>query len=369
MRLTLTTRRPPAVAIAVSAGLLLGVLSVAGVGLAAGTGVLAGEPDESKAVRVLRHDQLALARLQREVSDDLNLADLHASAQAADRLAVLARQRDTTLAVLDDKQVKADATRAHSAIVTILAGYANLADVTDADLDAWDNDERDIVSAFGELDAAVAPVAAMNPERPLRLNAAATETLTEKTSAYFTYSARKLAGYEKRMVKFRRKNRARIQQLANYRTTVQAQLAAYQATRKELQSYIDDATEFDDRIVDFRAALRDAKSRRAGIRSTLAALNPADELQSEHQRIVAVLDHAVSATDVGIDLANATEDLRDSGDYYTSGFELPEYDDFVRQSDQITAERDAAIGNWTRSLNRYESRLKNPKGAPKRPVI
>lgn len=369
MRLTLTTRRPSAVAIAVSAGLLVGVLSVAGVGLAAGTGVLAGEPDESKAVRVLRQDQLALSLLERQVSDDRDLADLHASARAADRLAVLARERDTTLAVLDDKQVKADATRAHSAILTILAGYAHLSDVTDADLDAWDDDERYIVSAFGQLDAAVAAVAAMNPERPLRLNAAAIETLTEKTSAYFTGSAQKLAGYEKRMAKFRRKNRARMQQLADYRTTVQAQLAAYQATRKELQSYMDDATQFNERIVDFRAALRDAKSRRAGIRSTLAALNPPDELQGEHQRIVAVLDHAVSTTDVGIDLANATQDLRDSGDFYTSGFELPEYDDFVRESDQITAERDAAMGNWTRSLDSYESRLTNPKGAPKRPVI
>jgi hypothetical protein len=224
-----------------------------------------------------------------------------------------------------------------------------------------------VVSALGELDAAAAPVAVMDPERPLRLQTRPIEALTEKVSRYLTTSSRKLAVYEKRMAKFRKRNRKRIQQAADYRSSVLAQMGAYNATRDDLQGYLSDAQSFYTQIDDFRLALQSAKSRRAGIRATLAALTPPASIQGEHQRIVAVLDHAITATDLGVDLADAIQNLRDEGDVETSAFDLPEYAELGRQSQQITNERAGAMSNWTHSMDAYVVTSNTPRARPSSP--
>jgi hypothetical protein len=362
-------RRTPALVVATTLGVLLGVGSVTGVGLAAGTGRLAGESDDSKALKVLRADQAALVRLTREVSADQRLADLHDSAQVAERLAEQTRERDTALVILGDARVRADALRAHRATLAVLSGFSDLSAVSAKSLDTWDVSERDVVNALGELDAVAAPVAALDREQPLRVDTRRVEAVVEKTSSYLTESARKLASYEKRTVKFRRKNRKKIQAAADYKATVESQMAAYQATRRDLQRYLDDTAKFGELIRDFKDALQSAKSKRQGVRATLASMAVPNPIQGEQQRLIAVLDHAIAATDVGVDLADATQSLRDAGDYGTSGFDLPEYRDFASQSDAITSERDSAMSAWTAATAAYTKRLKNPKGAPKRPVI
>lgn len=366
---TFRSRRTPTLIAAVLAGLVFGVTVVSGIGLAAGSGRLAGESDEVKALKVLRADQAALTRLTQDFSGDERLGELHAGAVVAERLAEAARQRDGDLAVLDDEAVKTNAQRAHRAITAVLSAFSELGRVTEDDLDAWDESEHDAVVALGELDAAAAPVAAMDPERPLRLDSSQIEPVVELTSTYFTTSAARLARYERRMAKFRRKNRTKLQALANYAATVEAQMGAYRVTRNQLQDYLDDAQDFGELIVDFRESLQDAKSKRQGIRSTLAAMDPPAPVESKHLKLIAVLDHAITATDLGVDLADATQRLRDSGDYETDAFELPEYDELSRQSDQITAERDAAMAEWGTAVKTYTRRLKHPKGAPSRPVI
>ena len=361
--------RKPALAAAILSGLLLGIVLVASVGLAAGTGRLAGESDESKALRVLRADQADLQRLTRGLAAARHLENMHAAAGTADRLVAQVRDRDTAMAVLEDEQVKTHAVRAHRATQAILTSFAELANVSEEDLDAWDDAERDAISALGELDAAAAPVAAMEPERPLRLDSRPVEALVEDTSEYLTTSAAKLAIYERRMVKFRRKNRGRIQEAADYRATVLAQVASYQATRKQLQEYFEDARQFGELIVDFRNSLQDAKSKRQGIRGTMASTKPPGSVQSEHMAMIAVLDHSITATDLGVDLADAIERRREMFDYETDAFDLPEYERFVEQSGQITSERDAAVASWTKSLDTYQRRLKHPEGAPSKPTV
>ena len=369
MHVPLPAKRVPAIFAVVLSGLLLGALVVTGIGLAAGSGRIAGESDESKALRVLRADQADLTRITRELAADKRIVDMHESAEIAADLAEAARERDTALAVLGDPEVKENAGRAHRATVVILSAFADLGEVTADDLDSWDASEREAVAALGDLDAAAAPVAAMDPEKPLRLDGRAIETVIDETSTYFTASAKKLARYEKRMAKFRRENRKELQAAANYKAGVESQMAAYNGTRDDLQEYLDDAQEFNEQIDAFKDELQAAKAERQSIRATLASLAAPGEVQGQHQRLVAVLDHAIAATDIGVDLADATQDLRDDGDYETSGFELPEYDEFVDQSQQITGERDSAVGGWSASVASHIRRLKHPKGAPKRPTI
>lgn len=369
MRVPLPAKRVPAIFAVALSGLLLGALVVTGIGLAAGSGRIAGVSDETKALTVLRADQADLTRITRELAADEHLDEIHGSASLAADLAKSARERDTSIAVLDDPKVKADATRAHGATIAILTAFSELSDVTASDLDAWDRAEREAVTALGELDAAAAAVAALNAERPLRLDGRAIESVVDETSTYFTKSARRLARYEKKMAKFRRANRKKLQSAADYKTTVESQMAAYNATRDDLQEYLDDAQEFNEQIDAFRDELQSAKAERQTIRSTLASLVAPSAMQGQHQRLVAVLDHAIAATDIGVDLADATQDLRDDFDYETSGFELPEYDEFVDQSQQITGERDSAVSGWSSAVAAHIRRLKHPKGAPKRPTI
>lgn len=352
-----------------TAGLLVGAIIVTAIGFIAGTGRLAGESDESKALRVLRADRVELVRQVGQIAAAERLDDLHRSAASADRTAEALRERSARLAVLDDRGVQDDAMRAHRAMIAVLDGFAELSAVNDKNLHAWDDGERQIVSALGDLDQTAAVIAAMDAEQPLRLDTRAVDASVEKTSAYLTTAAEHLARYEKRTARFRKKNRAKLQAAGDYRATVTTQMGVYQATRKELQQYVDDVKDFDTRIVAFRETLQTAKSRRQGVRSTLATLSPSPSVQGAHQRLIGVLDHAISATDLGVDLAVATQDLRDHGDVFTSAFDLPEYREFSSQSAQITTERDSAVAAWTAAINRHTKRLKHPKGAPERPVI
>jgi hypothetical protein len=171
------------------------------------------------------------------------------------------------------------------------------------------------------------------------------------------------------MVSFRRKNRKKLQVAANYRASVNGQMAAYAATRKDLQRYLDDVKDFGERIVAFRETLQDSRTKRQSIRGTLASMSPPPALAGEHQALIGVLDKGIAGTEAGINLADATQALRDAGDDYTDGFDLPEYDRFSQVSAEISRELAAATGNWTAAMKTYVSRLKHPKGAPHRPRI
>src|SRR4051794_12970947 len=128
------------------AGLLIGALVVAAIGLAAGTGRFGGESAQSKALKVLRADQTDLVRMTQQVSAGTRLTELHDAAATAARLVGSARERDTALALLDDAKVKADATRAHRATVGVLTAFADLKRVDESDLNAWDDSKRSAVA-------------------------------------------------------------------------------------------------------------------------------------------------------------------------------------------------------------------------------
>jgi hypothetical protein len=228
--------------------------------------------------------------------------------------------------------------------------------------------ERATIDALGALDAVAATVAAMDPEAPLRLDTRGVEAGVDAASGYLTTAAERLARYERKMTAFRRKNRKKLQSAADYRKSVEAQMLAYHETRRTLQTYIDDVKSFDDRIPAFRRTLRDARAKRQSIRGTLASMTPEPGLSGQHQALVAVLDKAIAGTEAGIDLADATQELRYEGGT-GSGFDLPEYDRFSEMSAEITRERDAAVARWTKAIDARVKRLKHPKGAPDKPTV
>jgi hypothetical protein len=367
---TVATRTRPwgAAAAASAVGLLLGVLCVAAVGLLTGTGRFAGESAKTKAMRVLRADQADLAAATSKLAQARRVHDLRAAGEFAQASAERLRGRDVPLALLDDRPVQAVAERAHRATIAALSGIAGLQEVSASRLDAWDAGERQVIDALGDLDAVAALVAAMDPQAPLRVDTRKLETTAGTTSTYLTTAAGRLARYERRMVSFRRKNRAKLQRAADYRASVETQMAAYRQTRRDLQDYIDDVKTFDDRIPQFRRTLRDARAKRQSIRGTLASMTPVPGLASQHQALVAVLDKAIAGTESGIDLADATQQLRDEGGD-GSGFDLPEYRRFQEMSAEITRERDAAMATWTRGVEAYVRKLKHPKGAPHKPAV
>src|SRR2546423_1147207 len=150
---TSSFKRVPLLAATV-AGLLIGALVVAAIGLAAGTGRFGGESAQSRALKVLRADQTDRVRMTQQVTAGNRLTDLHDASVTAARLVDSARERDTALALLDNTKVKAEATRAHHATVAVLTAFADLKRVDESDLQAWNDSERSAVAALGELDAA-----------------------------------------------------------------------------------------------------------------------------------------------------------------------------------------------------------------------
>jgi len=241
-------RRWPKIAVATGCGLTLGVVAVAVAGTALGTGPLAGESAESQAVKVLRADNGDLVASVHRLSTARQVADLQGVGEASRVTADRLRARDAALIRIDDDAVQSTAQRAHRATIRALEGIGELSAVNPRHLDAWDEGERQVVSSLGELDAVAAPVAALDQRAPVRIETREVDAAVEHASGYLTTAAHKLAGYEKRMARFRRKNRKQLQATSDYRSSVQAQMAAYSETRSELQDYLDEVKDFGERI-------------------------------------------------------------------------------------------------------------------------
>ncbi len=210
---------------------------------------------------------------------------------------------------------------------------------------------------------------ALSPEQPLHIKTRDSEDAAEHASLLLTTAARKIARYEKKLAAFRRRHRQELKAASDYRLTVSTQISYYNATRRNLQQYLDAVKDDNEAIPVFRKALQDARREREGVRAALAALTVPPPLAADHQRLVSLLDRAISATDVGVELADAVEELRDSGDYVTSGFDLPEYQRFVDLSDDITQERNATVASWQTAIEGHIDRLEGSKGGPRKPKI
>jgi chromosome segregation ATPase len=212
-------------------------------------------------------------------------------------------------------------------------------------------------------------VVALSPEQPLHIETRDSEDAAEHASLLLTTATRKIARYEKKLAAFRRRHRQELKAASDYRLTVSTQISYYNATRRNLQQYLDAVKDDNEAIPVFRKALQDARREREGVRAALAALTVPPPLAADHQRLVSLLDRAISATDVGVELADAVEELRDSGDYVTSGFDLPEYQRFVDLSDDITQERNATVASWQTAIEGHIDRLEGSKGGPRKPKI
>lgn len=349
-------------------GLLVGLLAVLALGFALGSGRFFGVSDEEKALAVLRADHRDVTALGSEMRRSERVADLRAAGRRAEKSVVAIRARGAALAAIDDPEVRTTADTVHSAMLALARGTEQLKDVDQQHLNAWDDSEREMIDAIGGLDASASTVARYDREQPLTIDPDTLERPVATVSSYLTSSAKKLARWQKKMVKFRRRNRAKLQAASSYRNAVQAQIAAYSGTRRELQKYIDDVRDFDDKIHDFRDELETARSKRQSIKSSLSALTPPPSVAAAQQGLLSVLDLALSGTDAGIKLADATQDLRDEGDG-SSGFELPEYDEFKRISDDVTSRFAAASAAWNTAIDKHIHRLRHPKGAPRKPRI
>jgi hypothetical protein len=350
-------------------GLLVGLAAVSVVGLIVGTGRFAGESDQSKAAKVLRLDAADLSGMARQVNGANRIAELQQGGVDAQRVTRALGDRGTQLAQLDDTRIRDKALVAHRATVAIAEGYGHLTDVDARHLTAWDRDERAMVSAVSDLEAAAPNVAAFDTKRPVRFAPSAVSGSVEHATVYLSRAAKKIARYKRRLATYRRKHRAEIAAATNYRGAVLGQISAYQGTRTELQKYLTDSKTFDAQIDDFRSTLQAQRDRRQSIRGSIASLTAPPGLSSAQQAVVGVLDKAIAGTGVGIDLADATQRLRDEGDFETSGFDLPEYTRFKDLSDEITRELSTATASWNGSMASAMERIRHGKGAPKKPII
>ncbi|HEV2752631.1 MAG TPA: hypothetical protein VGV36_02210 [Solirubrobacteraceae bacterium] len=252
----------------------------------------------------------------------------------------------------------------------VVAGWGALADLSEDDLEPWTETADDVLRATNDLrDGTAVQVASLTEEAPVRLDHELAREATLGAARYLRASDRRLDAWRRDVGAYRDELQDARAQGEEYRGAVLGQIGAYNETRDGLQEYVDDAQAFDDDIDMFRDELQAAQSERQEIRSQLAALSglAPRAVRDAHQRLELLLDTAVAATDVGIDLADETEELRDEGDAFTSGFDLPEYDEFVERSEQITAERDAAVAEWQEVVDRYLQRLGGDE--PDRPAV
>src|SRR3954452_5672019 len=97
-------------------------------------------------------------------------------------------------------------------------------------------------------------------------------------------------------------------------------------------------------------------------------MTPLSGVSEEQQALVAFLDKAIAGTQLGVELADATQEARDDFED-TSAFDLPEYQRFSEMSAEITRDRDAAMARWTAAVDARVRQLKHPKGAPNKPVV
>jgi hypothetical protein len=352
-----------------SLGLLVGLAAVIVTGLIVGTGRLAGESDESKAATIMRLDAAEVSQLAVQVNGADRVSDLQQSGVDAQSVQRRLDDRRARLVALEDAKVRDQALGAHRAIVAIAEGYGGLSDVDARHLKAWAPDARAIVSAVTDLEASAPNVAALDTERPVRFRPSAVNASVEHATTYLSGAAKKMARYKRRLAAYERKHRAEIQAATSYQGAVLGQISAYRSTRTDLQKYLTDSKTFDAQIDDFRSTLQAQRDKRQSIRGTIASLTAPAGVSSAQQALMGVLDKAIAATGVGIDLADATQRLRDEEDFETSGFDLPEYSRFKDLSDEISRELDPAVASWNGAIAGALERIRNGKGAPKKPTI
>jgi len=362
-------RSPWVIAAAAGIGLFVGLGAVTAVGAVTGSGVFnTGPTPQQQAAVVLRADALVLLRVAGQVDQAEDLQALNAAGDNAQSVLRGVQLRTALVDKINDQKVRLLTQRVHAATVAAITGDAQLADVTEKHLDAWDDAQSAVSNASGTLDASNVQVVALDTKHPIRVNVTLLDHSTAHASRYLTKSAKRLANYERKLAAFRRKHRRQIQAAADYEASVSSQMSAYEQTRTDLQKYLTDAKEFYTHIDDFRSELQAAGTRRQGILSTLSSITPPAPVAAAHQGLIDVLNKAVSGTEIGVRLADATQKLRDQGDG-TSGFDLPEYKQFQDASDEITNTLGANMAAWQSAVAAYEKSLKSGKGAPEKPSI
>ncbi|MTD47291.1 hypothetical protein GKE82_24100 [Conexibacter sp. W3-3-2] len=351
------------------AALLVGALGVTAFAL-----IDRGPSDERLAHRQLQLDAALLDRHVERVAAAANVAQLReaGTGAATARTVMLGRQRE--LADLEDPTVRQDALEAHRQITVVLDGLGTLATLSEKDLLPFTERAGAILEATNVLrDGLAERVSALSREEdgltPIRVDHAAARAATLQAARYLKRSHERLEDWRQARVRYRKQRSSATRKAESYRGQIRGLLASYNETRDDLQEYVDDVKIFNESTGEFEDALNTARGKRERIRGQLVALNPTapSRVRDEHQALVSLLDQAITATDSGVALARAAQDLRDLGDYETSGFELPEYDRFRELSDTITRQRDSAVAAWERQMAAYLRKLGgNP---PKRPTV
>lgn len=352
------------------AGAAIGLAVCAALGVVLGTSALVGPSPEERAAEVLRPAAVEMAQLARLTGEAGTVEELReVGERAGDRLPEL-EGAASELRAIEDADVRALALRAQRDVVQVVGGWAELADLSEEDLEPWTETADGVLGATNDLrDGTAQQAMALVDEEQVRLDYELAREATLGAARYLRDSDRKLGKWRSDVRAYRAELQAARAQGEEYQGAVLGQIATYNETRDSLQQYVDDAQSFDEEIDLFRDELQEAQSARQQVRTQSAGLSGVAprSVRDAHQRLELLLVTAISATDVGIDLADETEELRDDGDGFTSGFDLPEYDEFVDRSEQITVERDAAVGEWQEAIDRYLDRLGG--GEPERPTV
>jgi hypothetical protein len=272
------------------------------------------------------------------------------------RLAVF----DASLASLrdiGDDDIRATATGVIGHERELLAGFAQLETLNEANLEPWNGIALGLTraasglagdrAAVGELDLGQSSL-----PRARRLNAAV-EGLDTRIAA----ADRELTAWRTRYRAARRAQRADLDALNGYADAVRGQLGRYSGLRTALSDWIDEYGAEQLPFGEAEGYLSQAISERQEVRNALAGLAAPAGLEAEHARIGTVVDQALRAMENAVDGAReCTEDLFCLGEDFR---DTVDWREFARVSDEISTEYPSATSDWEARVGAEAKRIKD----------
>ena len=342
------------------------------VGLVSGVGVVLGlralDDSSARAAVALVSSQRALGETMDDLERADRIADLNRVGARSDRQAVAARSALAETTEISDERIRRVTRDALTPTVALLETVSRLERLTPETLDRWQGLQEELSDGAQALGAAQPAVTGLALAPPIELAARPTEDAGRSAGDMVEGAQRELRAWVREKRTARRQSSRRVRVARRYRKDADALLTEYRGTRQALAAWTAQlesdfyATSFAE---DF-TQLSNHKGERERIRATLAALDPPSAVESQHARLITVIDSAIGAMDSAIDGEQQWQDcLVDCPEFH----ETPAWNEFQRRSDQISSEFPAARSALEAGVGRYINRLERDGDAPPMPEV
>lgn len=282
--------------------------------------------------------------------------DMGDAAATVDLRQVAARAVDTRVGIdaalegFPEGSDEAERLAQHRAAYDALAGLAGV----DADhLAAWAQVRGDLTTAIGVF----------RDDEVLRGSAQAAANAVD---ALIRSAQNELRDWRGRYDEAVATRRAEIAAISIYRSAMDQRLDRYGDLRGDLSNFID-RVEYPDNSVSYDEGyqvLSDAQFQRQLVRDEMVGLAVPSGVADVHNRIVAVLEDAISATGAAYE-GTLDAEYCTSTCYYA---DTPGWQRFRSESSRITEEFDAAVGAWTSAVDGVAASAAL-RVLPERPVV